>query len=44
MPMMLTFKEIAKTPEYRSVVEDYGAMCLWSMGDALHPRSERQLE
>ncbi len=41
---MKTFQEIAATPEYRSLAEDYRATCLWSMGDALHPRSERQLE
>lgn len=36
--------EIAETPEYRSVVEDYRATCLWSMGDALHPRTREQIE
>ena len=41
---MKTFQEIAETPEYRALAEDYRATCLWSMGDALHPRSERQLE
>ena len=41
---MKTFQEIAETPEYRSLVEDCRATCLWSMGDALHPRSARQLE
>jgi hypothetical protein len=40
---MKTVEEILETPEYRSVVEDCRATCLWSMGDALHPRSERQL-
>ena len=41
---MDTVQDIAKTPEYRSVVEDYRATCLWSMGDALHPRNRAQLE
>ncbi|MBR3582580.1 MAG: hypothetical protein IKO01_03955 [Kiritimatiellae bacterium] len=41
---MKNVAEIAESPEYRAVVEDCRATCLWSMGDVLHPRSERQLE
>ena len=39
----MTVEEIAKTEEYRSMVEDYRGMCLWSFGDVLAPRSEVQL-
>ena len=41
---MKTWMEIAESPEYRSVVEDCRASCLWHMGDALHPRSAGQVE
>ena len=41
---MKTCAEIAETPEYKALAEECRATCLWSMEDALHPRSEAQLE
>ena len=44
MKGMKTWTEIAESPEYRSVVEDYRPTCLWYMGDALKPRTAGQVE
>ena len=40
----MTVGEIVKTEEYRSMVNDYREMCLWSFGDVLNPQSDVQLE
>lgn len=39
----MTVEEITKTEEYRSIVDDYRGMCLWSFADAYHPKTEVQL-
>lgn len=41
---MKTCAEIAETEEYRSLAEECRTTCLWSMGDALHPQTEAQME
>ena len=40
----MSVEEIARTEEYRSIIEDYRGMCFWSFGDVSHPRTEAQLE
>ena len=42
--LAMTVEEIAKSDEFRSVVEDYRDSCLWFAGDALHPKDSVQLE
>ena len=40
----MTIEDIAKSKEFRSVVEDYRGMCLWFAGDVLHPKNRVQME
>lgn len=40
----MSWQDIVKTEEYKSVVTDYRATCLWFAGDVLHPETDVQLE
>ena len=40
----MTINDIIRTPQFRSVVEDYRDMCLWYMNDPLHPHDDIQME
>ena len=40
----MTVEEIAKSDEFRSVVEDYRDTCLWYMNRVLRPENDLQLE
>ena len=39
----MTVEEIVQTPQFRSVVEDYRGMCLWSLPEDFMPDNERQI-
>ena len=40
----MTIEDIAKSKEYRSVVEDYRDTCLWFANNIFEPKDRRQLE
>ena len=40
----MTIEDIAKSEEFRSVVEDYRDTCLWYMNSNLEPKNDLQLE
>lgn len=40
----MTIAEIAASPEYRSIINDYRDTCLWFAGDVMHPQTDVQLE
>jgi len=36
--------EIARTDEYRSLIDDYKDTCLWSAADCYHPTDKCQVD
>ena len=40
----MTVAEIIKTPEYRSLLDDYRVMCLWFAPEDYRPQTDVQLE
>ena len=41
---MMSVEDIAKTEEFRSIVEDYRGMCFWFMADDWFPNDKRGYE
>ena len=39
----MTVEEIANTEEYRSLVEKYRWMCLWSFPEDILPKTKREM-
>ncbi len=39
----MTIEEIANSKEFRSLVEDYRGMCLWSLPEDFMPDNERKM-
>ena len=39
----MTVDEIIRTPEWRSLLDDYRTMCFWNVAEDFLPQNERQL-